>query len=64
MTASKPVMPCLSVDKRKYNLLEVEQDLTMKQAVKEAKRCLRCELETEDGKHFVQELKEGIRCEV
>ena len=51
-------MPCLSPDKRKYNLLEVEQGFTEEQAIKEAQRCLRCELETQDGKDFIEKLKE------
>ncbi len=58
MLAKRPVMPCLSPDKRKYNLLEVEQGFTEKQAIKEAQRCLRCELETQDGKEFIEKLKE------
>ena len=58
MSAKRPVMPCLSPDKRKYNLLEVEQGFTEKQAIKEAQRCLRCELETCDGKDFIEKLKE------
>lgn len=57
MTAGRPVMPCLSAEKRKYNLLEVEQGFTEKQAVKEAKRCLRCELQTKDGKKFLETVK-------
>ena len=58
MLAKRPVMPGLSPEKRKYNLLEVEQGLTEEQAIKEARRCLRCELETQDGKNFIEKLKE------
>ncbi|MBU0765501.1 MAG: FAD-dependent oxidoreductase, partial [Bacteroidetes bacterium] len=57
MEAKRAVMPCLSPEKRKYNLMEVEQGFTEEQAVKEAKRCLRCELETKDGKKFLEEIK-------
>ena len=58
MSAKRPVMPSLSPEKRKYNLLEVEQGLTEEQAIKEAQRCLRCELETQDGKNFIEKIKE------
>ena len=59
LSAKRSVMLTLSPEKRKYNLLEVEQGLTEEQAVKEAKRCLRCELETKDGQKFLEKLKEG-----
>ncbi len=58
ISAKRTAMPCLSPEKRKYNLLEVEQGYTEEQAIKEAMRCLRCELETQDGKIFIEKIKE------
>jgi len=58
MSAKRSEMPLLSSEKRKYNLMEVNQGLTEEQAIKEAKRCLRCELETEDGKRFIASMEE------
>jgi len=52
-------MPVLSPEKRKYNLKEVSQGLTEKQALREAKRCLRCDLETKEGSQFVKQLAEN-----
>ncbi|MCK4597838.1 hypothetical protein KAU04_07340 [bacterium] len=52
-------MAQLSPAERKSNFQEVDQGLTEEQAIKEAKRCLRCELETEDGQRFLEKLKEG-----
>ncbi|MCK4338069.1 MAG: FAD-dependent oxidoreductase, partial [Candidatus Aminicenantes bacterium] len=43
-------MPLLSVKERHKNFVEVATGFTQEMAVKEARRCLRCELETEDGK--------------
>jgi NADH-quinone oxidoreductase subunit F len=43
-------MPQLSVKDRHKNFMEVATGFTQEMAVKEARRCLRCELETEDGK--------------
>jgi hypothetical protein len=50
-------MPHISAKERKRNFEEVEKGLTEKQAVWEAKRCLRCDLETQDGKDFLEKLK-------
>ncbi len=52
--AERPVIPCLPVNERKNNFLEVDFNLTEEMAVKEARRCLRCDLETEDGKQALQ----------
>jgi NADH-quinone oxidoreductase subunit F len=41
----KPPMPVLSVEERKGNFSEVELGFTEELAVREAKRCLRCDLE-------------------
>ena len=43
----------LSAKNRKTNFNEVEFALSEEDAVKEAKRCLRCELGTEEGKQFI-----------
>jgi NADH-quinone oxidoreductase subunit F len=56
--AQRPEMPTLSPEKRKYNLKEVNQGLTEKQAIQEAIRCLRCDLETKDGQDFMDSLAE------
>jgi len=58
LEARRPSMPCLSPQERKSNFKEVEQGLTEEQAVKEARRCLRCDLETKDGQKFLEKLKE------
>jgi len=46
----RPKMPRLRVSARKKNFKEVELGLTEKAAIKEARRCLRCELQTEEGR--------------
>lgn len=48
--AKRPKMPILSKKKRRKNFKEVELGLTEEISIKEARRCLRCELETEEGK--------------
>jgi hypothetical protein len=48
--AKRPKMKHLAVSRRKKNFKEVEIGLTEERAVQEAKRCLRCDLQTEDGK--------------
>ncbi|MFH0867527.1 MAG: NADH-ubiquinone oxidoreductase-F iron-sulfur binding region domain-containing protein [Bacteroidota bacterium] len=57
-STNRAVMSCLSADKRKYNLLEVEQGYNEEQAKKESMRCLRCDLETKDGQAFLESIKE------
>ena len=47
----------LSPQERKYNFNEVEQCFTEEQAVKEAKRCLRCDLQTDEGQRYLEEIK-------
>ncbi len=49
----RPKMPRLSRTARKKNFREVELGLTEETAVAEARRCLRCELETEEGKKAI-----------
>jgi hypothetical protein len=51
-------MPHLPVAERERNFKEVDLGLTEKMAVKEARRCLRCDLETQDGKDFLEKLKQ------
>jgi len=46
-------MPRLTRSARKKNFKEVELGFNEAAAVAEAKRCLRCELETEDGKNAI-----------
>jgi NADH-quinone oxidoreductase subunit F len=48
--AKRPSMRHLPVSQRAKNFKEVERGLTEELAVREARRCLRCDLETEDGK--------------
>jgi len=47
----------LSPQDRKYNFNEIAQSLTEEQAVKEAKRCLRCDLQTKEGQRYLEEIK-------
>ncbi len=44
----RPEMPTLSAQERDKNFKEVELGFDEKMAMKEARRCLRCELETEE----------------
>jgi NADH-quinone oxidoreductase subunit F len=50
---ARPKMPRLSRQARQKNFKEVERGLTEGMAIQEARRCLRCELRTEDGKRAV-----------
>lgn len=49
--------PTLPLEKRKFNFKEVELEFSEKEAVREARRCLRCEVETLEGREFVKSLK-------
>jgi len=51
--AKRPEMPYLLAEERIKNFREVSLDLTEEMVIKEARRCLRCDLETEDGKKAV-----------
>ncbi len=42
---------------RKYDFFVIEKTLTEKQAEKEAKRCLRCDIMTKEGREFVEKDK-------
>ena len=44
----KPSMPLLSLEERSGNFKEVELGFTEETAIREAKRCLRCDLELEE----------------
>jgi NADH-quinone oxidoreductase subunit F len=48
--ARRPAMPSLPASKRRKNFSEVDLSLKKSEAIKEARRCLRCDLETEDAK--------------
>jgi NADH-quinone oxidoreductase subunit F len=50
MSLERPKIPCLSVDKRAGNFKEVELGFNKEQAMREARRCLRCDLESKGGK--------------
>jgi NADH-quinone oxidoreductase subunit F len=57
LTARRPSMPHLALEERIMSRGEVELGLTADQATSEARRCLRCDLETEDGRRFLEQLK-------
>ena len=54
--SDRPEIPDLPVNKRVNNFDEVDLCLSEEAAVKEARRCLRCDLETEDGKKSLEQL--------
>lgn len=56
--ATRVQIPSLPPDNRINNFKEVEMELTEQMAIKEARRCLRCELETEDGKKAIEQLQD------
>jgi NADH-quinone oxidoreductase subunit F len=60
MEAARPAMSCRSVDERVCSFEEVDLGLSEEEAVKEARRCLRCDLETEEGRKQVEEVKEEV----
>lgn len=51
--AKRPEMPNLLAEERIKNFREVSLGFTEEMVIKEARRCLRCDLETEDGKKAV-----------
>ncbi len=57
--AQRPEMPALSAEERMKNFKEVTLGFTEEIAIKEARRCLRCDLGTEDAKKFLEESKHG-----
>ena len=54
--AERPKTPSLPIEKRKYSFDEVDKTFDEETAVREARRCLRCDLETEDGKQAIEKL--------
>lgn len=54
---ARPAPQCLDPLKRKCSFDEVELVLDKKSAIKEARRCLCCDLETSEGKAFLEGLK-------
>ncbi|MBD3184370.1 NADH-quinone oxidoreductase subunit NuoF [Candidatus Poribacteria bacterium] len=57
-------MPHLPVCDRQKNFKEVEMGYTEKMAVTEARRCLRCDLQTEDAKEALEHMEEEEEAEV
>jgi len=55
LTAKRPAMLHLHPKERVKNFKEVELGLDETKAVLEARRCLRCDLETEDGKNAMRD---------
>jgi len=55
--AKRVKMPRLPLSARKKNFEEVELGLTEEKALNEARRCLRCELETKEGKNAMGRMK-------
>ncbi len=53
-SAARPEMPMLSIKDREKNFKEVELGLSEEMAIKEARRCLRCDLETAEGKKAME----------
>ena len=59
--AGRPTVPCLPPEGRAKNFEEVELTLDEEAAVREARRCLRCDLETEDGRRWLESAEGGER---
>ena len=47
--AERPTIPSLPANERRKNFFEVVGTISEDVAIKEAKRCLRCEFKTKDG---------------
>jgi NADH-quinone oxidoreductase subunit F len=58
--ARRAKMPALSSVERKKDFREVETGFDEKTAIREARRCLRCDLETKEGQKFLESLKEKV----
>jgi heterodisulfide reductase subunit A-like polyferredoxin/coenzyme F420-reducing hydrogenase delta subunit len=50
--ARRPAAPCRAASERVEGFLEVEDRLSEEMAIKEARRCLRCDLGTEEGRRW------------
>ena len=57
ISAGRAAIPLLPIDARHAGFAEVELTLTAEQAMREASRCLRCDLQTEDAKRHLIELR-------
>jgi len=55
---ARPAVSRIPVGKRKTNFLEVDMKFDEETAVREASRCLRCDLETEDAKAALKVIEE------
>jgi NADH-quinone oxidoreductase subunit F len=55
--AQRAEIPRIRPEERRKNFKEVALTLTKEMAVREARRCLRCELETLDGKNALGQIK-------
>jgi len=63
-TAARPRVPSVPAGERTGSFVEVELGITEEEAVREARRCLRCDLQTADGKVQLERLQEvGARGE-
>jgi len=56
--AGRAEMPEMDAAERTHSFAEVELGLTEEQAMREAKRCLRCDLQTEDAKEALVQLSQ------
>jgi NADH-quinone oxidoreductase subunit F len=56
--ARRPVVRVVPVNKRAKNFNEVDLTLSQAKAVGEARRCLRCDLQTEDGKEWLKQVEQ------
>jgi NADH-quinone oxidoreductase subunit F len=54
--ADRAEMPEMAASERTHSFAEVELGLTEEQAIREAKRCLRCDLQTDDAKEALVHL--------
>lgn len=57
---ARVAMPQTPLETRKSGFTEVEIGYLDDQAIKESRRCLRCDLETLEGQKFLEELKNSI----
>jgi len=62
--AQRPAVPCLPAAERIKSFAEVDLSLSREAAVREARRCLRCDLQTEDAKRELaqQQVEGGCGC--
>jgi len=57
--ADRPDVPHLPVEERLGNFAEVDQSITEAMAILEARRCLRCDLQTADAKRELAEMQQN-----